>query len=237
MLMMIRMLRDYANPAKRSHNNIGPHGTGDGFAPLALDETAIRLADDAASLTREYAQALGLDSTGTLGDVGASIIVSPRMTASPVTGQYMPLLTRMSVRMENYLNPTDGDTYILGTCPNPDCGRVLRARRGAESVSCPDCHSKWETSFIRKHAEQQVMNPLIVGTPPQCARILAQWDVAVSVNTIRSWARRGKLHQAGENEYSKPIYRVKDVWELAKRNFAHSTDIWNMVGNDDRQKA
>jgi hypothetical protein len=94
------------------------------------------------------------------------------------------------------------------------CDAELYAPAGWQGIRCPGCGTMHAISQRREVMLSAVAEQLL--TAVECSRALtAMTGAEVSVNTIRSWAHRGKLdqHDPREGETS-PRYRVGDVEAL-----------------------
>jgi hypothetical protein len=117
-----------------------------------------------------------------------------------------------------------GPRVYLGQCSVPLddsdepelCDRDLYALADWRSVTCPQCGITHQAGERREVMLNAVADQL--ATAAECSRALtAVTGVEVSVNTIRSWAARGKLAQHAPREGERwPRYRVGDVEQLLK---------------------
>lgn len=110
------------------------------------------------------------------------------------------------------------DRVWLAHC---DCGRVLHARQGEETVTCRGCglsHSVLgrQMGMLREAAGQKV-------TAAEAARALSGMGVEVTPSMVRGWVHRGHLAPVGSvpsTSSRTPTYRLGDVWEVARRVLA-----------------
>lgn len=106
---------------------------------------------------------------------------------------------------------------FAGSCA--ECSTDLYAVKGSDSARCRTCGAVYEVAAWRAHAS--TAKEYHVGSPAELSRALTSpaYGVAVSVNQICMWAKRGKLKRANEehDEHGnvlKPTYRLKDVLDL-----------------------
>ena len=97
------------------------------------------------------------------------------------------------------------DRKYVGLC---DCGTSLYAADQAAFVKCRTCKLLWSASERREWLLDEARDR--VGSPEALEKILPWFDERpIKANTIRQWARRGKL-QADANG----LYRIGDVIAL-----------------------
>ena len=149
------------------------------------------------------------DVIGTLTvDAGA-----PNLSTHPCAGMYMRTALRLMQTTDLLLDPPD--RHDIGHCPNPLCGVMLQARDGQSTVTCPVCATTTDTRAIRlRTLERLCWDGEHWGSAAQIARVFTNCGIPVRANTIRQWARRGKLHATG-TAAPRPTYRYSDVYRLA----------------------
>ena len=149
------------------------------------------------------------DVIGTLTiDAGA-----PNLSTHPCAGMYMRTALRLMQTTDLLLDPPD--RHDIGHCPNPLCGVMLQARDGQSTVTCPVCATTTDTRTIRLRAlERLCWDGEHWGSAAQIARVFTNCGIPVRANTIRQWAKRGKLHAATNTRQHRPTYRYSDVYRL-----------------------
>ena len=110
-------------------------------------------------------------------------------------------------------NPPDSPSVILGPCPNPQCGKVLRGDPHDTTATCPRCRSTWQTDTIRSYNYHRLER---TGggrtcTATQGSRILKACGIAVSSATIRAWKQRGTITPTGTDPRGQPTYALADI--------------------------
>lgn len=150
-------------------------------------------------------------------------------SATPVYAHDIRRLTRKARYM---LEDGDRPRIILGKCPNSECDMQLSAPEGAEQVECRKCHNVWTVATIRNMRKARLMQSDITGTQAEIRNLLTSNGYIVNKNTMKSWVHRGQLAQVGENQYSKPIYRLADAYRLILETESNKpiTNIWDLVG-------
>ena len=126
---------------------------------------------------------------------------------------YMRTALRLMQTTDLLLDPPD--RHDIGHCPNPLCGVMLQARDGQSTVTCPVCATTTDTRTIRLRAlERLCWDGEHWGSAAQIARVFTNCGIPVRANTIRQWAKRGKLHAATNTRQHRPTYRYSDVYRL-----------------------
>lgn len=148
------------------------------------------------------------DVIGTLTiDAGA-----PNLSTHPCAGMYMRVALRLMQATDLLLDPPD--LHDIGHCLNPLCGVMIQARDGQSTVTCPVCATTTDTRTIRlRTLERLCWDDERRGSAAQIARVFANCGIPVRANTIRQWAKRGKLHATGAGS-PRPAYRYSDVYRL-----------------------
>lgn len=99
----------------------------------------------------------------------------------------------------------------IGRCLNPLCGVELSAEVGAVSVDCPVCGNAYRVVDVRLGFLRECIESGRAFTAGECAELLRECGFQCSVNTIRSWRKRGRLQPVDENVKGQPLYRLSDV--------------------------
>ena len=103
----------------------------------------------------------------------------------------------------------------IGHCPNPLCGVMLQAADGQQSVTCSMCGTTTDTHTIQlRTLERLCWDDERHGSAAQIARVFTNCGIPVLANTIRQWAKRGKLHATTNTRQHRPTYRYSDVYRL-----------------------
>ncbi|MBT1161251.1 hypothetical protein [Bifidobacterium sp. SO1] len=223
------------------------HGEGaggsSGTAPAPLRETLSDLlyrADDQGypglqPTLYEWARSLALNvpAACALASLTHRLRTCYRLMENPATPVYARQLHEQVTRLRRFLEPDDGKTVILGPCPAKDCGTPLSGRMDAKDVQCPHCHSRWATDYLIAQRRERILRSPKLGTQSELTELLKACGVHVNKTTMRSWVHRGQLPQAGENECSKPVYRLADAYRLATEGptppTTPSDNIWQTI--------
>jgi hypothetical protein len=109
---------------------------------------------------------------------------------------------------------------IVGLC---DCGVHLYAHKGAATVTCQGCRSRWDVRKSRDGLREALREYLV--TAAEAANLLAFFglagDRARCRKTINMWAVRGRVLAHGEVE-GDPAYRFGDILDRAAARAAES---------------
>lgn len=148
-------------------------------------------------------------------------------TATPVYAEDLHNVVRSLIRFTR----DEDDVIVYGQCPAPNCLARLSAPEGATMVKCPHCGSQWTVSLLKAERHQRIIASGWVATQKDLLTALDGLGVHVNPATMRSWVHRNQLEQAGENEYSQPVYRLHDAYKLACRELKEDqpTDVWNLI--------
>lgn len=149
------------------------------------------------------------DAIGTLiADAGA-----PTISTNTCAGMYMRDAIRLMQTADRLLDPPN--MRDIGHCPNPLCGVMLQACDGQQSVTCSMCGTTTDTHTIQlRTLERLCWDDERHGSAAQIARVFTDCGIPVLANTIRQWAKRGKLHATTNTRQHRPTYRYSDVYRL-----------------------
>lgn len=98
-----------------------------------------------------------------------------------------------------------------------DCGTPLYARQDATFAACPTCVVADERRVYDVHRTRDAMLTSMadmVMPPVAAAYALSTLVRPIPANTIRVWARRGKLLPADVDDRGHALYRLSDVAKL-----------------------
>lgn len=224
----------------------GGHGS-TGAAPSPLREmifTALYEHDELGRpgiepLLFEWARSLALNvhASDGLPYIAHRVHDSPRLLESAGTPVYAELLHHDVRTLRRLMESDDHDMIVYGQCPAPTCDGQLAGLHGAIEVRCPKCGSVWSVRFLQSERENRIFHSDTVGTQSSLLKLLAQCGIAVKPATMRSWVSRGKLHQCGETDTSKPVYRLAEAYNLATGSMRHpdmtdpdAGDLWKLIG-------
>lgn len=160
------------------------------------------------------AMALNVSSANSCGYLLGRVSTCARLWECRATPVYMELLHDVTRRLRRLLG-SDGGNVVMGPCPTPGCGSQLSMPKHAAEVVCHHCHARWDPAWLRRHQLADVAASDVTATPQRLSELLAMGGVRTPASTIRSWARRGRLGQAGEDAHSRPVYRLADAIALA----------------------
>lgn len=98
--------------------------------------------------------------------------------------------------------------------PCPDCGAELNARPDRAMIVCRECESRHDVELLRAGLLNAVREEY--ATAAEAARALPRLlGRELSVNTVRTWARAGKLTRRIRDERGRPRYQLGEVIDLA----------------------
>jgi hypothetical protein len=98
--------------------------------------------------------------------------------------------------------------------PCPDCGADLYARPERAIVGCRECEARHDVEALRAELLDVVRDSL--ATAAEIARALpCLLGRDLSANTVRTWARAGKITRRKPDEQGRPRYLVGEVIDLA----------------------
>lgn len=98
--------------------------------------------------------------------------------------------------------------------PCPDCSADMYARPERTVVACRECGTRHDAAALRDKLLVAVRK--VEATAAEVARALPKLlGRELSPNTLRTWARAGKLAKGAPDGRGRPRYRVGDVIDLA----------------------
>ena len=139
-----------------------------------------------------------------------------RLESSDRAAEVESLARQAVERMEPWL--TRAETHVMvGRCP--DCGRDLWASESDVDggwMVC-GCGSTIRISDVAQSRVWRLSLSGAQGTAAALADLLKACGVPVKRKTIHEWRRRGIIQPIASQD-GKPVYRLWDVWQAAKRN-------------------
>lgn len=97
----------------------------------------------------------------------------------------------LRARAECMLGPAAAGRF-MGWCAVPQCPGEIRLGDDQNAAVCPDCGGfvtrEQQTEYVVAELEKTLM------TPSQICTALVQLRAEVGYDTVKSWARRGKIH-------------------------------------------
>ncbi|MEV6712005.1 hypothetical protein AB0M48_08160 [Lentzea sp. NPDC051208] len=98
--------------------------------------------------------------------------------------------------------------------PCPDCGADLYARPDRATVGCRECEARHEVEALRAALLDAARGH--IGTAAEIARALPRLlGRELSANSLRTWARAGKLTRREPDQHGRPRYLVGEVIDVA----------------------
>ena len=189
------------------------------FAPLPLNETALRLVDS----FKSWLQLADSDLSAVRGLKGPdhwqwhwkNITVTPSEIAGiPVAPQrydHLKQLTRKSLRL---LTPHE-TLEFAGNCPQ--CGQPIYVSANHDTAECRTCGNIINVDANRAIARDQLEHMVITCTPAEAATIISErTGHTISRKDINNWRRRGKLKSTplGDGYHQ---YAMNDLIKLANQ--------------------
>lgn len=173
---------------------------------VATDETA----PDGSPVVVAELDPLDLDDT--LPDMAAWLRRHPTwIEYHPAAGELVDEITDAVERVRRAIDLPPARLYC-GPCP--DCGASLYARPDRATVGCRECESRHDVEALRTALLDAARAQL--ATAAEVARALPRLlGRDLSANTVRTWARTGKLTQREPDERGRPRYLVGEVIDVA----------------------
>lgn len=103
------------------------------------------------------------------------------------------------------------ERQFAGRCPG--CGAALYARPGAAQVRCRDCDAQPLDVETQREAMLAAIADQLM-TAVQAADVLTRLAAPLPADTVRHWARGGRLIAHGHDAGGHALYRVSEVREL-----------------------
>jgi hypothetical protein len=129
----------------------------------------------------------------------------------PAGGELVDEITDAVERVRRAVDLPPARVYC-GPCP--DCGADLYASPGRSIVRCRECESAYDVEARRAALLNAARGAL--GTAAEIARALPRLlGRELSANTVRTWARAGKLTKREPDRLGRPRYLVGEVIDLA----------------------
>jgi len=109
------------------------------------------------------------------------------------------------------------ERQFAGRCPG--CGNALYAKPGASRVQCRDCDGDAvDVQTQRDTMLSAIADQLLPAV--QAADVLTRLAAPLPADTVRHWARKGRLIEHGKDAAGHPLYRVSDVRDLLVEKLA-----------------
>lgn len=193
------------------------------------------------TLLYEFARSLGEPATWdtAMERLAMMAAASPRLYECPATPVYTPSIHRATARLRRFVE-SGTDMIVYGECPSPGCDGRLAAPRHADDVECRKCGCRWNVAHLRMLNWSRILRSDKLGTVKQLAAWLTDLGTPVKPATLRSWAHRGRLPQSGEDDYSHPLYSLKQAYVIAANNLrrprsGNKPSTTSMKGNSNGQ--
>lgn len=153
-----------------------------------------------------------LDVDDTLPDMAAWLRRHPSWVEyHPAGGELVDEITDAVERARRAVDLPPARLYC-GPCP--DCGADLYARPDRVTVGCRECESRHDVEGLRAALLDAARAQL--ATAAEVARALPRLlGRDLSANTVRTWARAGKLTRRTPDERGRPRYLVGEVIDVA----------------------
>lgn len=153
-----------------------------------------------------------LDLDDTLPDMAAWLRRHPSWVEyHPAGGE---LVDEITDAVERARRAVDLPPVRLYCGPCPDCGDDLYARPDRVTVGCRECESQHDVESLRAALLDAARAQL--ATAAEVARALPRLlGRDLSANTVRTWARAGKLTRRAPDERGRPRYLVGEVIDIA----------------------
>jgi len=104
----------------------------------------------------------------------------------------------LRARAERTLGPAAAGRF-MGWCAEPGCGGDIRLGDDQDAAVCPECRGfvtrEQQTAYVVEELEKRLM------TSSEIATALVQVRSEVAYDTVKSWARRGKIHPPDWNTW------------------------------------
>lgn len=173
------------------------HGGNRAFAPLPLNETALRLADS----LRNWLQLADSDLSAIRGLKGPdhwqwhwrNLTVTPsEISTIPVAPQRYDTLKQLTSKALRLLTPRE-TLEFAGNCPQ--CGQPIYVSANHDTAECRQCGNIINVDANRAIARDQLMKMHLTTTPAGAAQwIKDQTGITITRKAILMRIRRGTIH-------------------------------------------
>ena len=211
-------LRNQLQPTRNTTHNTPTTGTKE--QPLPIDAHISDLLTEIETTTRFYAQILAGETTwqpttstmpGLLREVATRY---GHFTTNPDDPQmaegFCNDADHLHTKVTKVLTKPQPPKYI-GPCPTPECDGELSLKPGTTATTCPHCRTTHTESEQQQWLDTQMQERLMTLT--EIGHALKTIGTPTNPNTIRQWAKRGRLVQAEEG-----LYKLQDAHNLARKN-------------------
>jgi hypothetical protein len=153
-----------------------------------------------------------LDLDDTLQEMAAWLRRHPSWIAEhPAAGE---LVDEIGDAVARVRRAVDLPPALVFCGPCPDCGTDLYARPDRVIVACRECGARHDVEALRAALLDAARK--VTATAAEIARALpALLGRELSANTVRTWARAGKLTRRKPDERGRPRYLVGEVIDVA----------------------
>ena len=189
------------------------------FAPLPINETALRLADS----FKSWLQLADSDLSAVRGLKGPdhwqwhwrNLTVTPSEIACiPVAPQRYDQLKQLTSKASRLLTPRE-TLEFAGNCPQ--CGQPIYVSANHDTAECRQCGNIINVDANRAIARSQVERMVITCKPSEASKVIKErTGLTVTTKDLDNWRRRGKLHaeDLGDGYHR---YRIGELLELSEK--------------------
>lgn len=125
-----------------------------------------------------------------------------------------------AVRAAQRVTDRPAERQFAGRCA---CGAALYAKPGASRVQCRDCDGDAvDVQTQRDTMLSAIADQLLPAV--QAADVLTRLAAPLPADTVRHWARKGRLVPHGTDAAGHPLYRVSDVRDLLVEKLAREAE-------------
>lgn len=104
------------------------------------------------------------------------------------------------------------ERWYAGRCDVDGCQAELYPVAGVTTVTCRDCGSKHDLDERKRDLLVQAED--VLSGASWCAATLTRLGLPAKVNTVVTWAKRGRLIAKSADAAGRPLYRFGDVRDL-----------------------
>lgn len=149
-----------------------------------------------------------------------------RLVRHPAAGEAHGEITE-AVRAAQHVTDRAPERQFAGRCA---CGAALYAKPGASRVQCRECDGDAVDVQTQRDAMlASIADQLLPAV--QAADVLTRLAAPLPADTVRHWARKGRLIAHGKDAAGHSLYRVSDVRDLLVEKLAREAE------NEKKRKA